>query len=160
MHFQQLYGEKTTSSKPSSTRPEASEPDPPSRVDDEELCNDASFDAIVTLKNGDTFTFKGGKYWKLTDESVANGYPRDLSSDWGGLPPNLDAAFTWTNGKTYFFKGSQYWRFTNQVMDSGYPKEISKGFEGIPDRVDGAFVWTGNEKIYFFKVSNKSIERY
>eukprot|EP00094_Tigriopus_californicus_P012504 TCALIF_12089-PA protein Name:"Similar to Mmp14 Matrix metalloproteinase-14 (Rattus norvegicus)" AED:0.09 eAED:0.09 QI:65/1/0.8/1/1/1/5/0/473 len=152
--IQQLYGEKTTSSRPSSTRPEVPEvSDEPRRVDDEELCNDASFDAIVTLKNGDTFTFKGGKYWKLTDESVANGYPRDLSSDWDGLPPNVDAAFTWTNGKTYFFKGSKYWSFTNQVMDSGYPKQIAKGFEGIPNSVDGAFVWTGNEKIYFFKVS-------
>ena len=111
------------------------------------------------------------QYWRLTDESIANGYPRRISRDWDRLPSNLDAAFTWTNGKTYFFKGSKYaipvlfswshtfimnpnryWRFTNQDMDDGYPKEIEKGFEGIPNNVDAAFVWTGNEKIYFFKV--------
>ena len=48
------------------------------------------------------------QYWRLTDESIANGYPRRISRDWDRLPSNLDAAFTWTNGKTYFFKGSKY----------------------------------------------------
>ena len=62
---------------------------------------------------GTTYTFKGKNYWKLTDESIAKGYPKTISKDWGGLPSDVDAAFTWTNGKTYFFKGSKYWRFTN-----------------------------------------------
>ena len=96
--------------------------------------------------------FKGNQYWKLTDESIAPGYPRSISRDWDGLPGDIDAAFTWTNGKTYIFKGSRYWRFTNTRMDDNYPKSIRKGFEGIPSNVDAAFVWTGNEKIYFFKV--------
>ena len=51
------------------------------------------------------FSFSSGsQYYKLSDDSVAPGYPRDISADWGGLPGNVDAAFTWTNGKTYFFK--------------------------------------------------------
>lgn len=159
----ELYGEKSSDKddddddKPKTNSRKTTTARPTSRPrdddnDDEELCNDASVDSIVTTKDGTTYTFKGRQYWKLTDESIANGYPRRTSGDWDGLPSNLDAAFTWTNGKTYFFKGSKYWRFTNQEMDDGYPKEIVKGFEGIPDNVDAAFVWTGNEKIYFFKV--------
>ena len=94
--------------------------------DDEELCNDASVDAIVTVKDGTTYTFKGRHYWKLTEDSIAKGYPRVIGRDWDGLPSNLDAAFTWTNGRTYFFRGSKYWRFTNKRMDDGYPKSISR----------------------------------
>jgi len=93
-------------------------------------------------------------YWQLTASSVAPGYPRRISEDFGGLPGDLDAAFTWSaNGKTFFFKGSQYWRFSDMTLDSGYPKRISEGFSDIPDRPDAAFVWSGNGKIYFFKGS-------
>ena len=49
----------------------------------------------------------GSKYWKLTSESVADGYPRSISEDWPGLPDDIDAAFTWQeSGATYFFKGN------------------------------------------------------
>jgi hypothetical protein len=44
-------------------------------------------------------------YWKLTEEGVAVGYPRAITTMWPGLPSNIDAAFTYNkNGKTYFFK--------------------------------------------------------
>lgn len=48
--------------------------------------------------------FLGKYYWKLTDNGVASGYPRRISSTWKELPSNIDAAFTYRNGKTYFFK--------------------------------------------------------
>jgi len=48
--------------------------------------------------------FPGKYYWKLTDNGVASGYPRRISSTWKELPSNIDAAFTYRNGKTYFFK--------------------------------------------------------
>ncbi len=48
--------------------------------------------------------FKGENYWKLTDDSVADGYPKKIKDDWPGLPNNIDAAVTWENGKTFFFK--------------------------------------------------------
>lgn len=48
--------------------------------------------------------FLGKHYWKLTDNGVASGYPRRISSTWKELPSNIDAAFTYRNGKTYFFK--------------------------------------------------------
>ena len=117
------------------------------------LCNN-NLDTMVTTSDGVTYAFLGGKYWKLTANSVEPGYPRLTSQGWPGLPWNLDAAFTWTTGKTYFFKGSKYWRF-NVVgqMDEGYPKKISEGFDGIPDDIDAAFVWTVNNMIYFFKGS-------
>ena len=74
--------------------------------------------------------FKGKNYWKLTEDSVASGYPRRIRDDWPGLPDNIDAAVTWTeNKKTYFFKGSQYWKFDNQKPDPGYPKRIRDGFQ-------------------------------
>jgi Hemopexin len=47
----------------------------------------------------------GDNYWKLTEEGVAFGYPRSISSGWPGLPGSIDAAFTYNkNGRTYFFK--------------------------------------------------------
>uniref|UniRef100_A0A2P2I1R8 Matrix metalloproteinase-14-like n=1 Tax=Hirondellea gigas TaxID=1518452 RepID=A0A2P2I1R8_9CRUS len=116
-----------------------------------ELCRDSSIDAMVTMADKYTYVFKGSRYWRLTDEATAPGYPKQIALYWDGLPSNLDAAFTWVNGKTYFFKGSNYWRFSNMSLDSDYPKHISKGFAGIPNSVDAAFVWSGNGKIYFFK---------
>jgi len=117
----------------------------------EDICSNSTIDSIVTLEDGTTYTFRGARYWKLTDDSIAPGYPKPVAQFWEGLPANIDASFTWTNGKTYFFKGSHYWRFTDGKKDSNYPKLISEGFDGIPDNVDAAFVWSGNGKIYFFK---------
>lgn len=48
----------------------------------------------------------GTQYWELTDDGIANGFPRSITEDWEGLPTFLDAAFTWSNGNTYFFKVS------------------------------------------------------
>jgi len=165
--IQALYGPKTQATKTTSTsssKPETNFIDdssggrgsgrgtPGVTKPQDELCKAGTkLDAMVTVKDKTTFVFRGTKYWRLTEDGVAPGYPRPISGDWSGLPSNLDAAFTWSNGKTYIFKGSKYWRFTNQKMDSGYPKPISKGFDGIPDNVDAAFVWSGNGKIYFFK---------
>ena len=121
--------------------------------DNRQLCR-GNLDTIVTMKNDVTYAFHGDKYWKLTETSVAPGYPRDIASGWDGLPGNLDAGFTWTNGKTYFFKGSKYWRFSEiGRMDKGYPKDFSKGFSGVPQGVDASMVWAVNKKIYFFKGS-------
>ncbi|XP_018051915.1 PREDICTED: matrix metalloproteinase-14 [Atta colombica] len=141
--IQALYGTKTKS-------PRGSRPPPPAE-EDPELCKDPKIDAMFNTKDGEIIAFKGKHYWKLTDDGVASGYPRRISSTWKELPSNIDAAFTYRNGKTYFFKGTQYWRYINTTMDGDYPKEISDGFTGIPDNIDAATVWTGNGKIYFYK---------
>jgi len=128
---------------------------PSVRKVNEELCNGGGVDTMVTLKNDDSYVFKGKKFWKLTETSVAAGYPKIISEEWDGLPGNLDAAFTWKNGKMYFFKGTRYWRFSaSKQLDKGFPKDISEGFESIPNDVDAAFVWGKNDKIYFFKGSD------
>ncbi|KAG5312241.1 MMP14 protein, partial [Acromyrmex insinuator] len=115
--IQALYGTKTKS-------PRGSRPPPPAE-EDPELCKDPKIDAMFNTKDGEIIAFKGKHYWKLTDDGVASGYPRRISSTWKELPSNIDAAFTYRNGKTYFFKGTQYWRYINTTMDGDYPKEIS-----------------------------------
>ena len=58
---------------------------------------------FITLNN--LFDVSGSNYWKLTRDSVAEGYPRRISQDWRGLPDNIDAAFTWESTRaTYFIK--------------------------------------------------------
>ena len=39
------------------------------------LCR-GSLDTIVSTSQGQTFAFYGSKYWRLTDTSIAQGYPR------------------------------------------------------------------------------------
>ena len=82
-------------------------------ADNKELCSSNRVDAMVNVKNGDTYAFLSRNYWKLSQNTVEPGYPRLISEGWKGLPPDLDAAFTWTNGSTYFFKGAQYWGFSD-----------------------------------------------
>jgi len=77
---------------------------------DQSLCQDPKFDTIFSSAEGFTYIFKGDKYWRLTEESIAPGYPKLISDGWPGLTGNIDAAFTYKNGKSYFFKGSKYWR--------------------------------------------------
>jgi len=116
------------------------------------LCTNPSIDTIFRSASGHTYVFQGDQYWRLTEDSVAEGYPRSITSDWAGLPTNIDAAFTWQDTRsTYIFKGEVYWKFIDMTPESGYPKPISEGFPGIPGNVDAAFVWGGNNKIYFFK---------
>ncbi|CAD6208947.1 GSCOCG00010761001-RA-CDS [Cotesia congregata] len=123
----------------------------PTGEEDSVLCTDSKVDTMFNSAEGHTYVFKGDYYWKLTDDGVASGYPRLISSSWKGLPGKIDAAFTYKNGKTYFFKGSKYWRYVGKRIDGDYPKDISEGFTGIPDNIDAVTVWTGNGKIYFYK---------
>ena len=41
-------------------------------------------DTVFSTGDGSYYVFKGGKYWKLTDDSVAAGYPRNIAEDWPG----------------------------------------------------------------------------
>jgi len=153
--IQSLYGLKRSGS-PSSSIPKASPVVPrfEPTFNNDNICANPTIDAIFLTADRSTYVFKGDSYWKLTRDSVADGYPRKISQDWRGLPSNIDAAFTWESTKaTYFIKGSKYWKFVNRNPYPGYPKNIKDGFPGIPNNVDTAFVWSGNGKIYFFKNS-------
>lgn len=161
--IQTLYGKKTRGigGRTTTKAPRTTE-SPPQGGDETLLCKDSKFDTIFNSAQGDTYVFKDKYYWKLTQESIAEGYPKLISKGWPGLSGNLDAAFTYKNGKTYFFKGRKYWRYIGKKMDGSYPKDISEGFSGIPDDVDSAMVWSGNGRIYFFKgcFSSKSIIKH
>ncbi|XP_053966237.1 matrix metalloproteinase-14 isoform X2 [Anastrepha ludens] len=126
---------------------------PPKVPRDEVICKEPKVDALFNSADDQTYAFKGNKYYRLTENSIADGYPKLISEGWPGLPGDIDAAFTYKNGKTYFFKGTKYWRYNGRQMDGDYPKEISEGFTGIPDHLDAAMVWGGNGKIYFYKGS-------
>ena len=56
---------------------------------DEDLCQNSTIDSMITMADG-TFAFKGEKYWKLTDDAVAAGYPKSIAENWGGLPGKQD----------------------------------------------------------------------
>ncbi|XP_054013663.1 matrix metalloproteinase-14 isoform X4 [Hylaeus anthracinus] len=150
--IQALYGKKSVNAGGIPTGPKfgTTTTSPPSE-EDSELCTDPKVDTMFNSAEGHMYAFKGDRYWRLTADGVAVGYPKLISHSWKGLPGNIDAAFTYKNGKTYFFKGSKYWRYVGKRMDGDYPKEISEGFTGIPDNIDTVTVWTGNGKIYFYK---------
>lgn len=149
--IQALYGKKTTRGASYPTSPSTRKPSFVPRAEDNELCKDPRIDTIFNTAEGFTYAFKGDKYYRLTENAVAEGYPKLISEGWPGLEGDIDAAFTYKNGKTYFFKGTKYWRYYGRQMDGDYPKEISDGFVGIPDHIDAAMVWGGNGKIYFYK---------
>ena len=136
--------------------PDIPKPTPPpdtNTVDTNELCSSANIDAIFKTDDNATYVFKEDKFWKLSKEAIEPGYPKKITSDWGGiLLGSIDAAFTWERkGATYIFKGNKYWKYFNKKPFDGYPKSISEGFPGIPSNIDAVFVWGGNDKIYFVK---------
>ena len=152
--IQALYG-KNGGNKPS-------KPNTPTRPtsngggSNNKICSDPRVDTIFGTSDGSFYVFKGRDYYKLTDDSIAPGYPRKIRDDWGNdAPIHVDAAVTWPdNESTYIFKGSKYWKYkSDKTQSPGYPKDIDKHFPGIPDNIDAAFVWGGNGKIYFFKGS-------
>jgi len=115
------------------------------------LC-DSKLDAAIQTSDGESYVFSKNSYWKLKDDSIAPGYPRDISDDWPGLPDNIDAAVTLQKKDTYFFKGNEYWKFQNRSPMTGYPKDIST-WGGLPADLDAAFAWGRKEDLYFFKDS-------
>ena len=52
--------------------------------DNTDLCRDGRVDTVFSTGDGSYYVFKGSKYWKLTDDSVDSGYPRNIASDWPG----------------------------------------------------------------------------
>merc|ERR1711892_622960 len=150
--IQALYGKKRDSPREifTTSRPRVFNQPRPSSFGN--ICSNTKLDTIVQTADTTSYVFQADKYWKLTSDSVAAGYPRKIAQDWPGLPSSIDAAFTWQKSKsTYFLKGNKYWKFENMKPKTGYPKDIKNGFPGIPIGVDAAFVWGCNGKIYFFK---------
>ena len=89
---QALYGKKTEikeigtriAQPPPPPSPPTTTP-PPSPPAEDDLCQNSTIDSMITMPDG-TFAFKGEKYWKLTDDAVAAGYPKTIADNWVGLP--------------------------------------------------------------------------
>ena len=50
------------------------------------LCLSPGIDSIISDHDGESFVFKGENFWKLTEDSVAPGYPKKIVDVWPGLP--------------------------------------------------------------------------
>lgn len=101
--IQALYGEASNNNSPFSTtpaatttteRPQTSSSTKPIDADekseiDNELCAQGSIDAITRTVSGRTFVFKGDYYWQIETTGIAEGYPRKIKEDWGGLPGKI-----------------------------------------------------------------------
>lgn len=104
-----------------------------------------NFNAMFTYGyNKKTYFFKGGNVYLYDDENmtIANGYPKPITSIFKGIPNNIDAVFTWgKDNKTYFFKGKYYYKYNDEKnkVDSGYPKLIQKRWIGIPNQLNAIF---------------------
>merc|ERR1711915_557015 len=111
-------------------------------------------DAAFTWTNGKTYFFKGSKYWRFTNVGILDeGYPRNFSKAFRGIPLNVDAAMVWPgNDKIYFFKDDSYWKFDpekNPSVDNSYPRPLAR-WKGLPRSLDAALQYS-NGKSYFFK---------
>ncbi|XP_057677904.1 vitronectin b [Corythoichthys intestinalis] len=81
-------------------------------------------DAAFTRINcqGKSYIFKGRKYWRFDGDVLDEGFPRDISQGFDGVPDDLNAAFAVPAAsyrqkeKAYFFKGDVYhvYEFVNQ----------------------------------------------
>merc|ERR1712228_993442 len=97
-------------------------------------------DAAVTWdSNRITYFFKGDKYWRFTNQSPSQGYPKPIAK-WLGLPDNLDAAFQWArDGHLYFLKGSKYWRLNDRTgavdrSNPPFPRDAGLWWFGCPKK--------------------------
>lgn len=84
--IQALYGKKTNGASIPTSKPSYRPTSKPSRPVDNDLCRDSKIDAMFNTADGQTFAFKGNKYYKLNENSVAEGYPKTISEGWVGLP--------------------------------------------------------------------------
>lgn len=88
--IQALYGRKSNGNNIPNTPIRPRDPVRPIIPrDDDELCTDPKIDAVFNTNDGSTYGFKGDHYYKLTENALADGYPKRISEGWPGLPGNF-----------------------------------------------------------------------
>jgi len=115
------------------------------------------FDAAVTTADGNTYFFRGDKYWKLKEMGKMADPPggKSFQSDWK-LPGSIDAAITF-QAKTYIFKGQEVWTYNNMKREDG-PNQIKDQWDDtLPNgstkmgtaKIDSAIAQ--DNSVYFLK---------
>lgn len=100
-----------------------------------------SIDAVCTYGKVIYF-FKGSLYWRFYGNQIEQGFPRNISHDFRGVPDNLDAAMNW-GGKSMvrFFKEDKYWsidlKLTFNKTIQWFSKPITD-WKGISKNIDAA----------------------
>lgn len=86
--IQALYGKKTTGGgyNPAPAPKPQPQPKPNVPSDNNEMCTNPKIDTIFNTHDGSTYAFKGNNYYKLTENAIAEGYPKLISDGWPGLP--------------------------------------------------------------------------
>ena len=96
------------------------------------------------------------KYWLYTKIGSSwtrdNGFPRDISETFPGLPGPTAAVYDNVEGKTYFFSGNKYWRYDeNRQQFDRESQPVSNRFDGIPTKITGAFLDQNSKYRYLVK---------
>lgn len=133
-------------------------PTPPTPGDDGNCAG--RVDAIEVAADGQVYSFRHAKVYKLNHEGIEPGWPKLISQVFPDGPTYVDAALTvkeWDT--TYLFKGQQYWRYSFKngrfTSHSDYPRSITRwGFSASMRNIDAAFQWGADDKVYFIKGRN------
>ena len=91
--IQALYGKKRDSPREifTTSRPRVFKQPRPSSFGN--ICSNPKLDTIVQTADTTSYVFQADKYWKLTSDSVATGYPRKIAQDWPGLPSSIETVW-------------------------------------------------------------------
>ena len=112
---------------------------------DEKSCVFKRFSAGFTYNHDKkTYFFRGSEVYLYNDKKmkIEDGYPKNISEVFNGVPDNIDAVFSWGKDKsTYFFKGPLYYKFNdkNKKVEPGYPKRSDLRWQDMPPVIDAIF---------------------
>ena len=56
------------------------------RADNRLLCLSPAIDSMFSTQEGESFVSQGERLWRLTEDSVAPGYPKKIAEELPGLP--------------------------------------------------------------------------
>ena len=173
MGIQAIYGPNDPRSPTTTTRSPVTGVPPTMIPEGDDICKNASFDAVTTVVSGTQkkiYGFRGAHFFLINEDgTIAHGYPKLISEGWRGLPNDIDAAFFWDSRwvwysagnrwvrgypATFILKGNQYWRVEDRRVIDG-PHSVTDLGWNFPENIDAAIVWKQDGKTYLFKGKHK-----